>query len=178
MEGKTTRVKRTFTGTSYGYGTHTLVAHSDLFDPESTLLVDDGLIVRVEVKYASLDALLPYESSENVELPQAADDFKQSFRYLYDMKIGQDVVLVSSDGIKIPVHRAVIISRSPVFSAMFDNDMTESRTGRCGISDVDGDTLAIVVKYMYCGCSESELEQHTEKILLAADKYQLKALVN
>ncbi|KAF3976396.1 hypothetical protein CMV_000416 [Castanea mollissima] len=55
-----------------------------------------------------------------------------------------DVVLVASsdDGsssgppIPVPAHKAVLISRSPVFKAMLENEMEESRSGTIKIGDV------------------------------------------
>lgn len=44
------------------------------------------------------------------------------------------------------------------------------------MNDVAGGVLDILVKYMY-GCADLDIGQNTDSILVAADKYQLTALV-
>ncbi|KAJ6352680.1 hypothetical protein OIU76_001833 [Salix suchowensis] len=69
-----------------------------------------------------------------------------------------DVVLVASsdDGlpgtassVPVPAHKAVLASRSPVFKAMLENEMEESRSGIIKISDVSYD-----VKHLKAYCEK------------------------
>ncbi|KAK9993755.1 hypothetical protein SO802_023458 [Lithocarpus litseifolius] len=94
-----------------------------------------------------------------------------------------DVVLVASsdDGsssgppIPVPAHKAVLISRSPVFKAMLENEMEESRSGTIKIGDVSYDALRAFVNYMYTAeaCLD---EQMAYDLLVLAEKYQVKHL--
>ncbi|GLT55848.1 hypothetical protein SLA2020_289350 [Shorea laevis] len=92
-----------------------------------------------------------------------------------------DVVLLASDGpkdlppIPIPAHKAVLVSRSPVFKAMLENEMEESRSGTIKISDVSYEALRAFINYLYT--AEAALdEQMAYDLLVLAEKYQVKHL--
>ncbi|PIN16482.1 hypothetical protein CDL12_10863 [Handroanthus impetiginosus] len=96
-----------------------------------------------------------------------------------------DVVLVAScppdsaslqcSSPSIPAHRAVLISRSPVFRAMLENEMEESLSGTIKISDVSYDALRTFVNYLYT--AEASLDEHMAcDLLVLAEKYQVKHL--
>ncbi|OAY68051.1 BTB/POZ domain-containing protein [Ananas comosus] len=75
----------------------------------------------------------------------------------------------------VPAHRAVLISRSPVFKAMLENEMEESRSGIIKIHDVSYDVLRSFVHYLYT--AEVLLdEQLACDLLVLAEKYQVKHL--
>ncbi|CAN1130417.1 BTB/POZ domain-containing protein At4g08455 [Linum perenne] len=93
-----------------------------------------------------------------------------------------DVVLVASsdegDGtpsLPVPAHKAVLASRSPVFKAMFENEMEESISGTIRISDVSYDALRAFVSYMYTAEARID-EQMACDLLVLAEKYQIKHL--
>ncbi|XP_023534900.1 BTB/POZ domain-containing protein At4g08455 [Cucurbita pepo subsp. pepo] len=89
-----------------------------------------------------------------------------------------DVVLIASgDGaegyaVPLPAHKAVLVSRSPVFKAMLENEMEESRSGTIKISDVSFDALRTFVNYLYTAeaCLD---EQMAYDLLVLAEKYQV-----
>ncbi|KAL9265709.1 BTB/POZ domain-containing protein [Drosera capensis] len=97
-----------------------------------------------------------------------------------------DVVLVASDecgdgddgvdgDVAVSAHRAVLVSRSPVFKAMFEVEMEESISGTIKISDVTCDSLRAFVNYMYT--AEVWLdEQIASELLVLGEKYQVKHL--
>ncbi|XWS15186.1 hypothetical protein CRYUN_Cryun35bG0072700 [Craigia yunnanensis] len=93
-----------------------------------------------------------------------------------------DVVLVASDDgslglppVPVPAHKAVLVNRSPVFKAMLENEMEESRSGTIKISDVSYDALRAFVNYLYT--AEAWLdEQMACDLLVLAEKYQVKHL--
>ncbi|GAB2233667.1 hypothetical protein Droror1_Dr00002895 [Drosera rotundifolia] len=97
-----------------------------------------------------------------------------------------DVVLIASDecgdgddGVDVDVavsaHRAVLVSRSPVFKAMFEAEMEESISGTIKISDVTYDSLRAFVNYLYTAevCLD---EQIASELLVLGEKYQVKHL--
>lgn len=58
-----------------------------------------------------------------------------------------DVVLVAADdGYECRVHKAILGARSPVFAAMFEHDMAESKSNRVVVGDVSGDVLLQVLR--------------------------------
>ncbi|KAL5982729.1 hypothetical protein ACLOJK_016805 [Asimina triloba] len=77
--------------------------------------------------------------------------------------------------LKILYHLPAPISKSPVFKAMLENEMEESRSGTIKISDVSYDVLRSFVNYLYT--AEAFLdEQMACELLVLAEKYQVKHL--
>ncbi|TPP56080.1 Speckle-type POZ protein [Fasciola gigantica] len=72
-------------------------------------------------------------------------------------------------------HKAILAARSPVFAAMFEHGMEESRANRVEITDMEPDTLAEVLRYIYTG-QVIGLDKLAHDLLAAADKYQLERL--
>ena len=66
-------------------------------------------------------------------------------------------------------------SRSPVFRAMLDNEMEESRSGIIKIYDVSYDVLRAFVHYMYTADALLD-EQMACDLLVLAEKYEVKHL--
>ncbi|PKA51740.1 BTB/POZ domain-containing protein [Apostasia shenzhenica] len=67
------------------------------------------------------------------------------------------------------------ISRSPVFKAMLENEMAESRSGMIKIFDVSYDVLRSFIHYLYTADVLLD-EQMACNLLILAEKYQVKHL--
>ena len=84
-----------------------------------------------------------------------------------------DIEFVVS-GVTVDAHKAIVCARSPVFAAMFANEMLESRIGRVNITDVSVETFRLFLLFLYTGLlDESSFD---EKLKYCADKYQVKTL--
>ena len=70
----------------------------------------------------------------------------------------------------------ILSLRSPVFDAMFKTGMTEVNTGQVVIEDLEETTLGKLLEFIYTG-RLTELEDHLDRLLYAADKYQITDLV-
>ena len=72
-------------------------------------------------------------------------------------------------------HRAVVAARSPVLAAIFNNCLSnETMTGRVHVDDIDRDTFAEFLYFLYTGTllvSPNNLE-----LLKVAQKYQVETL--
>ncbi|KAK2390416.1 BTB/POZ domain-containing protein [Trifolium repens] len=117
------------------------------------------------------------------ELKRQIQDLKSKVSFLalsspLDAPSTTDFVLLpSTDAFSpsIPAHKAVLVSRSPVFRAMLENDMEESRSGTIKIADVSYDALRAFVNYLYT--AEAFLDnQMACNLLVLAEKYQVKHL--
>ncbi|PQQ02326.1 BTB/POZ domain-containing protein [Prunus yedoensis var. nudiflora] len=90
-----------------------------------------------------------------------------------------DIVLFASDGgsaqaaVPIPAHKAVLVSRSPVFNAMLENEMEESLSGTIKIRDVSYGTLRAFVDYLYAAEVVCLDQQLACDLLVMAEKYQV-----
>ncbi|KAK9162471.1 hypothetical protein Syun_003373 [Stephania yunnanensis] len=136
------------------------------------------------------------EASETEEeLKREIDDLKSKLKFLTtrspvdphnpnnsSSSLFTDVLLFASDedycgdgAPSVPAHKAVLVSRSPVFRAMLKNEMEESRSGTIRISDVSYEVLCSFVHYLYT--AEVTLdEQMACELLALAEKYQVKHL--
>ncbi|XP_062098149.1 BTB/POZ domain-containing protein At4g08455-like isoform X1 [Humulus lupulus] len=92
-----------------------------------------------------------------------------------------DVVLVAFEGTSgapappVPAHKAVLVSRSPVFKAMLENEMEESRSSTIKINDVSYEALRAFVNYLYT--AEASLNEHMAySLVVLAEKYQVNHL--
>ncbi|OIW00696.1 hypothetical protein TanjilG_09665 [Lupinus angustifolius] len=75
----------------------------------------------------------------------------------------------------VHAHKAILVSRSPVFKAMLESDMEESRSGTIKIDDVSYDALSAFVNYLYT--AEACLDdQMAFDLLVLAEKYEVKHL--
>lgn len=85
-------------------------------------------------------------------------------------------VTLKIDDETISAHKAILAARSPVFAAMFENEMSEKKTGIVNISDCDLEPFNVFLVYIYTG--EAEFSKcnvfHLYKI---ADKYDVSELM-
>ncbi|XP_065203421.1 speckle-type POZ protein-like [Planococcus citri] len=73
-----------------------------------------------------------------------------------------------------PVYKGVLAARSPVFDAMFRNDMQENATNVVNIADISQEVFEDMLLYIYSG-KVKNLKLAYE-LIPAADKYDLKGL--
>lgn len=93
---------------------------------------------------------------------------------LFEKSLFADCVLCSGTK-EFQVHKAMLACRSPVFAAMFEHGMTEARSDRVNIEDIDPEVLREMLRFMYTGSAPS-LDRMADELLAAADKYQLERL--
>ncbi|XP_003425073.1 speckle-type POZ protein B isoform X1 [Nasonia vitripennis] len=76
---------------------------------------------------------------------------------------------------KFKVHKSILATRSPVFSAMFEHEMLENKENVVKITDVEPDIMSEILLFIYANKVNS-IKELTAGIFAAADKYQLEAL--
>ena len=86
-----------------------------------------------------------------------------------DLKL-PDIEFMVSD-VEVHAHRAIVCAHSPVFAAMFGNEMLESRTGRVQIADVSVETFRLFLQFLYTGSLDESC--FGEELKYCADKYQV-----
>ncbi|VDP98200.1 unnamed protein product [Trichobilharzia regenti] len=72
-------------------------------------------------------------------------------------------------------HKAILSARSLVFAAMFEYGVEESRANRVEITDMEPDTVAEVLRYIYTR-QVVGMDLLAHELLTAADKYQSERL--
>lgn len=80
------------------------------------------------------------------------------------------------DGIDFMAHKAILSSRSPVFSAMFEHPMKESEENCVEIKDMNKKVAIELLHFIYTG-KVPNLRTVAKDLLAAADRYQLPQLV-
>uniref|UniRef100_A0A0A9Z067 Speckle-type POZ protein n=2 Tax=Lygus hesperus TaxID=30085 RepID=A0A0A9Z067_LYGHE len=75
-------------------------------------------------------------------------------------------------GFQVRLHKIVLAAHSPVFRAMFQSGMMETRTNHIKINDVEPATFQQIVHYLYNGFCP-DLSRHHVEIFKFADKYDL-----
>ena len=81
-----------------------------------------------------------------------------------------------SEGRTFNVHRNILGIRSKVFKAMFYSMLEEAKRGYVEIEDTDADTVEEMLGYMYAGRLPASGMKSAERLLIAADKYDLEEL--
>ncbi|GBN94250.1 TD and POZ domain-containing protein 3 [Araneus ventricosus] len=77
-----------------------------------------------------------------------------------------------------PAHKCILSARSPVFKAMFSNNMKEKISEYVDIEDFDDDTISLMLQYIYTA-EVKELEWETALHLYqASDMYEILTLRN
>ncbi|MEJ1288601.1 hypothetical protein NN561_019634 [Cricetulus griseus] len=149
--------------------------HRDLLlSLESWLLPDNELTVFCDVDLAVQDSLINSEDSTvpGFLVPRCtmADDLGQ----LWENSLFTDCILVVA-GQDFGAHKAILAARSPVFRAMFENDMEESRKKRVEILDLEPQVFKAMMEFIYTG-KAPDLHSMANAVLAAADKYGLERL--
>ncbi len=100
-------------------------------------------------------------------------------------KATSDVDIVVSGGtagavaVRIPAHKLIPSLASPVFTAMFENQLLESLTNEIVISDFSEEVVRAMLHCIYDSeAIHFEVEHHAEDLLSIANKYQLSAIEN
>lgn len=114
--------------------------------------------------------------SKSLKFSQDMKSLSEDFCHLLDKKIMADLLLKSGDEI-IPVHKLILAARSDVFSAMFQHDMNESKSGIVAIQDIEPFVLRPFLKYIYSGKLPDHLsEEMTYELYSVSDKYAVSTL--
>ncbi|XP_053453548.1 speckle-type POZ protein-like isoform X3 [Nycticebus coucang] len=78
-------------------------------------------------------------------------------------------------GHEFQAHKSVLAARSPVFNAMFEHEMEESKKNRVEINDLDPEVFKEMMRFIYTGKAPN-LDKMADNLLAAADKYALERL--
>jgi hypothetical protein len=93
---------------------------------------------------------------------------------LYDKETMSDVKIIC-DKTTFNCHKFVLANRSDVFEAMFENmDTKEMQDGLIKINDVSNKTMKDLLSFVY----KNKIPDIDDKLLLAADKYNIADLCN
>ncbi|GFQ71300.1 TD and POZ domain-containing protein 3 [Trichonephila clavata] len=122
-----------------------------------------------EVNLASDDLKSKEISSDSAKV------LKENLETLYEENLLSDTTLKTKTG-SFPAHKNILSVRSPVFRAMFTNDMRESNGECVDIEDLDDDTVQRMLLYMYTATLQDLQWDSACNLYTAADKYEILSL--
>ncbi|GBN74160.1 Speckle-type POZ protein [Araneus ventricosus] len=82
-------------------------------------------------------------------------------------------VEVKTETKSFPAHKIVLCARSPVFKAMFTNDMKEKNTDCIRVDDLEDDIVQQLLFFLYSDSIENLQWESATQLYYAADKYQI-----
>nr|XP_054769723.1 BTB/POZ domain-containing protein 8-like [Lytechinus pictus] len=93
-----------------------------------------------------------------------------------DASTFSDVILVSSNGARIPAHRCLLHCRCEFFAAMLGGGWIESETHEIQLKGVSHPIVDAMLRFMYRGIASLSDEVNLRDLLSAADMYGLEEL--
>ncbi|XP_060797722.1 speckle-type POZ protein-like B [Neoarius graeffei] len=155
------------------WGFKKFIRRDFLLDEANGLLPDDKLTLFCEVSVVQDSVNISGQSNMNMlKVPecQLADDLGS----LWEGSRFTDCSLFVG-GQEFKAHKSILAARSPVFNAMFEHKMEESKKNRVDISDVEPDVFREMMVFVYTDKAPN-LEKMADHLLAAADKYALERL--
>ena len=144
------------------------ISVSDFISPR--YLDDQALTLQVD---AILMCYTDEVGSLNIcELPE--DNIRDCIKSLHLDQQFADMT-IACRGKEFKVHRAILVSQSPVFKRMLAADMTEKRNSIVKMTDISSTALSDLITYFYTGSAPNASSQAKE-LLAAANKYELPRL--
>lgn len=160
----------------YAWGFSQFIKRKDILLYNKLLPNDDLTIVCKITGQLSIGSL-PNKLGNNFVNPEKSMESSTQSEYqkLFENKMLTDVVLTAFDGKVLHAHKVVLAVNSPVFLAMFTQNMKETLTGEVNIPDVQFDVLQEVLRFIYCGTVES-IETFIYDLLAVSNKYAIESL--
>ncbi|XP_052004356.1 speckle-type POZ protein-like A isoform X2 [Xyrauchen texanus] len=168
---KSQRAYRFVQGKDWGF--KKFIRRDFLLDEANGLLPDDKLTLFCEVSVVQDSVNISGQSNMNMlKVPecQLSDDLGN----LWECSRFTDCSLFVG-GQEFKAHKSILAARSPVFNAMFEHEMEESKKNRVDITDVEPEVFKEMMGFIYTGKAPN-LEKMADNLLAAADKYALERL--
>ncbi|GIZ03665.1 speckle-type POZ protein [Caerostris extrusa] len=129
--------------------------------------IDSGIIV----------PQLPGTGAIDKKQDDTEGTLKEDMMSLYNSSELCDMVIKTSTS-SFPAHTLVLSARSPVFRAMFSNDMMEKTKRVVEITDLEDEIVRRLLSFMYTDTLDDLCWENASQLFSAADKYQITALRN
>ncbi|XP_076431435.1 speckle-type POZ protein-like [Peromyscus maniculatus bairdii] len=177
MEGETTHgeskpiVSRFEPGVELGY--KKFILRNFLLSFAPWLLPDDKLTLLCKV--SMVDDSMPISDQNRkprIHVPRCT--LAEELGELWENSQFTDCCLVVA-GQEFQAHKAILAARSPVFRAMFQHDMEESRKNGIEIHDLEPQVFKTMMDFIYTG-KAPDLDSMAAAVMAAADKYGLERL--
>ncbi|VDN28784.1 unnamed protein product [Gongylonema pulchrum] len=155
------------------WGFKKFIRRDFLLDEANGLLPEDRLSIFCEVSVVAETVNVTGQSNlMQFRVPPCR--LSEDMSNLFEKHCFSDCLLVTGSK-EFHVHKAILATRSPVFAACFEHQMSESQSDRVDIDDVEPEVMKEMLRFMYTGTAPN-LDRMADTLLAAADKYQLDRL--
>uniref|UniRef100_A0A8C0J1D4 Speckle type BTB/POZ protein like n=1 Tax=Chelonoidis abingdonii TaxID=106734 RepID=A0A8C0J1D4_CHEAB len=155
------------------WGFKKFIRRDFLLDEANGLLPDDKLTLFCEVSVVQDSVNISGQSNTNtLKVPECR--LAEDLGNLWETTRFTDCSFYVG-GQEFKAHKSVLAARSPVFNAMFEHEMEESKKNRVEINDVDPEVFKEMMRFIYTGKAPN-LDKMADNLLAAADKYALERL--
>ena len=144
-------------------------------DIQAKLLRSDNKLI-IKCKIAIDEKGFTSIQTNTTEIDLTIDEYNSDFEKLLNNNIFSDVILTAGDE-KIYAHKNILATKSAVFAAIFEHDMTEKRRDIVEVKDVTPSILKEMLRYLYAGKVNCIIDIARD-LLVAANKYLLESLKN
>ncbi|XP_055347450.1 speckle-type POZ protein-like [Paramacrobiotus metropolitanus] len=170
-----------FTNTTTLWGSTKVVTHDRLFgvDKVPGIIKNDCITVIIDVTLFEEPETVRVSETTNKQSPAIYEAFLQrQLQMLCSEQHRQaaDFTLYSNDGNDFHVNRFFLMAHSPFFAALLTGDSPEKRQAKYEFPDLDGNSVEIMLGYLYGSYVDKIHSGNAEKVLDMADKYQVTGL--
>jgi len=172
----TTEIEMSSPYASSTVGYHMWIPINNLWNQQTNLLPEGNLNIVLQMKKQILRSTSRSILNGSKSLKEKR---KQRMEELLKNNSHSDVILEVGSGNdvqKFPAHKCILAISSPVFAAMFNNDMQESLEHIVRIPDIKSEVFKEALYFIYTNSFPPGITQHTDSLLHVADKYQLTKL--
>lgn len=156
-----------FDETKSCWGKNKAFKHSFIKNPVNNILMDGEIIIGCQITVLNI-------LNQDLKVFTRVNEFDDFEKLLLNGKFS-DLTVISADGKNLNVHKSILTSRSPVFDAMFEHDMSEKIENVIKIEDIEYKVLLKMFSFIYCG-KINNIETMIFKLLYAAEKYSIEGL--
>jgi len=139
---------------------------------DSLTIVCDVSIIGQEIQVSG--SKYPEDSKQSKPKYRCQRQLAQDLETAFETEDFSDVKVACGDKI-FNCHQFMLSCRSPVFRAMFQNDMSEKASKRVDILDLSPEVVRDMLVFIYTGGTPN-IARNAGELLAAADKYQLEQL--
>ena len=160
-------------GFSKFIGVESLTSHSSQLLPQDNLTIVCDITIQSPIDTVVTESKHKEANRQKENMFQLSQDLEKALA----KKELSDIKIYCGDRV-FDCHQVILSSRSPVFEAMFQADMTEKKTRKVQIDDFHPNVIEEVLNFIYTGCVKTPklLDENAPNILSAAEKYQLDQL--
>ncbi|XP_058808524.1 protein roadkill-like [Phymastichus coffea] len=172
---------RLFNEKSKSWGFTKFKNYNSMFYEENNEFGNDTLKILCEVNFNLTVAMAePFiiTKSINSEKKDEESNYRlkefDDFQKLLETEVFNDVTFIVQEK-KILAHKAILVTRSPVFQAMFCNYINQKQENVFEITDIKYEVMKELLRFIYVG-KINNIDQLGADLLIAADKYSIDGL--